>query len=235
MIVTLLGYPLQSLTYEAMVATIRGWLAEPGFHSISTLNPEIVVLAEQVPEVKAYIQTQAFCVADGNGLRKAAQWKTGTMPLRITGMDLSTRLLEESGLSFYFLGAQPEVLEKAVAAVTQTYPQAHVVGAQHGYFQDDAWPAIQDDIQRKQPDIILVALGFPRQEIIIQRLAKVLPKGVAMGVGGVFDVLSGEKKRAPAWVQWLNIEWVYRGLIDPKRMKRWGFIPRFLWRCFWAK
>ena len=92
---------------------------------------------------------------------------------------------------------------------------------------DDDWDSIVS-VLNKQPTVVLVGMGFPLQEQVIQRLAAEIPFGMAMGVGGMFDVVSGACHRAPWWVRVVGLEWVYRAIREPRRLKRWRYLVSFL-------
>ena len=225
--IEVLSYPLADITYDEVVFSIQKRLTEPGFTYIITLNPEILIRADQDPEVSAIIKNAFLCLADGSGLILASRFLYKKAPSKITGMDLTTMLLEKGSFSFYLVGGHPDILPKAVEVIAKDYPKSVIKGSQHGYFKPEEEAAIIADIQAKKPDIVLVGLGFPKQERFLKSLETQLTYGVGMGVGGVFDILSGSKPRAPEIWQKLHVEWLYRGLIEPQRMKRWTFIPTF--------
>ena len=116
------------------------------------------------------------------------------------------------------LGAKKEVVEKLVSVIESNYPEAIVCGYENGYVEDKQ--AAFDKIVSLKPDVVLVALGIPHQELLIYDNLKKFDKGIFVGVGGSFDVLSGTKKRAPKLFRKLHIEWLYRLLKEPKRIKR---------------
>ena len=118
------------------------------------------------------------------------------------------------------------VLDLLNKQLTQKYPGLQLVLTIHGYQPLDLWPQLEQQILQMQPDLVLVALGIPRQETWIQRLHQGQP-GLWMGVGGSFDVWSGQKKRAPNWMGTLQIEWLYRLVQEPSRWRRMLALPQF--------
>ena len=118
----------------------------------------------------------------------------------------------------YLFGAKQEVIEKMQEKIKKDYPQIQLLGAKNGYTEDKQ--KVFEEIEKLQPDVVLVALGAPMQEKIIYQNLKKFQKGIFIGVGGSLDVLSGSKKRAPKIFIKLNLEWLYRIALHPKRWKR---------------
>ena len=116
-------------------------------------------------------------------------------------------ILKHANVSIYCIGATPEVIEKATQVIGNQYPNIRIVGHHHGYMSPFEKESVCKDVAQKNPDIILVGMGFPIQEYMIQSLERYCKKGVAIGVGGVFDVLSGAKSLAPSWVRRCQLEW----------------------------
>lgn len=188
---------------------------------IVTANPEIVMETKSDAQYKAIVQSAHYVVADGIGIVFAAKYQKNPLQERITGFDLMVDLLKyanDHGLSCYLLGAAEEVNEKAVTKINERFPNVEIVGHYHGYFSDD--DTIVKQIQKTSPDLIFVALGFPKQEYWIKSNFQSFSKGMFIGVGGSFDVLAGEVKRAPEiWIK-LHLEWLYRLIKQPTRIKR---------------
>lgn len=206
---------------DAAVTRIHSHLSRSEFTHITTLNPEILVRASDAD--RDWINTSLITTIDGIGLAWAIRRKTGVWPARVTGIGLVTRLLHER-LAIYCLGASTEVINKAVEKMGQH--QATIVGHSSGFFED--LESVLEEIVAKRPDVILVGMGFPRQERVIQAMSERLSYGVAIGVGGVFDVLSGHVRRAPDWVQAIGMEWLYRSLQRPQRLGRLRWVFPFL-------
>jgi len=126
------------------------------------------------------------------------------------------------------VGASPEVMEQLTARVRQELPGLKLVLHAHGYQPAEAWPGLEQQLLAARPDLVLAALGVPRQETWIQKLPG-RSGGLWMGVGGSFDVWAGVKKRAPAWMGALQIEWLYRLIQEPSRWRRMLSLPKFAW------
>lgn len=189
---------------------------------IVTANPEIVMKTREDATYKEIVQSADYIVPDGIGILLAAKYMKQPLQERIPGFDVTIDLLtfaNQEGLSCYFLGAADTVNHKAVLEVKERFPHLKVAGHHHGFF-DIGDDQIAKDIKQSNPDIIFVALGFPRQEEWISKYMGDFSKGIFIGVGGSFDVLAGEVKRAPeAWIK-LHLEWLYRLLKQPTRFKR---------------
>lgn len=189
---------------------------------VITANPETLMIGEEMPEFDAILKSEDTLIApDGIGVVKAAGILGYPVKERVTGVEIVQRLLEilnAQGKSLYLLGAKEEVLEKFVEKIEKEYPNVRLVGHQNGYITDK--DAVFQKIVELQPDAVLVALGIPAQELLIAKYYSQFEKGIFIGVGGSFDVLSGTKKRAPKIFIKLNLEWLYRITSEPKRIKR---------------
>lgn len=188
-----------------------------------TANPEIVMQARENAVYKQILRRADFVTPDGTGIVMASKYVGDPVQERIPGFDLMQDLLQyadEKGLACYFLGAKEYVVDRAVVNIKETYPSLVVAGSHHGYFSDDEGVEIARMASEAEPDVIFAALGSPRQEKWITENWDLFSKGLFMGVGGSFDVLAGEVKRAPdAWIK-LNLEWLYRLLKQPLRWRR---------------
>ena len=190
---------------------------------IVTANPETFMKADKIKEFdEALMRVDTTIVPDGIGIVKAANYiGINEINERITGVDITYKLLELANKydkSIYLLGASKDVIELTVKNINKEYPKVNIVGYSDGYVEDkdNVFKSIKD----MSPDIILVALGVPKQELLIDKHYDSFSKGIFVGVGGTFDIISGTKKRAPKIIQKLNIEWLYRIIGDKDRIKR---------------
>lgn len=203
---------------------------------VVTANPEILMLGQRLPSYDGILRDpETLIVADGIGVVKAAKMLGLPSLTRIPGVELVEKLLAalapRRGKIFLY-GAKPEVMEALLTKIKQAYPDLQIVGAYHGYRQNEA--VLQAEIAATQPDLVLAALGAPRQETFLAQCRKSLSQGILIGVGGSFDVISGQKRRAPKIWRKLNLEWAYRLLHEPKRLGRFvrnnlGFLGQ-VWR-----
>ena len=187
-----------------------------------TANPEAFMLGKSDPEMEKLLLDEATTVtADGIGLIKGGQIIGVTLPERIPGVELAQELMamgNEYGKSIFLLGAKQEVMDALQGVIAEKYPNLKVCGAVNGYVPDK--DAVFEDMKKLQPDIVLVALGMPAQERLIYKHLQDFRKGIFVGVGGSFDVLSGMKQRAPEFFIKHNLEWFYRIAKEPSRIKR---------------
>ncbi len=224
----LLGFPLDVVTLESTVTRLQEWIRlEVGPHTVITLNPEIVIQAQDDLTLSETIRQTDLITADGVGILWAAKTLLGVhLPERVTGVDITTRLLERGGrnLRVYYLGGKPGIAENAAQRMLGQHGTISV-GSHHGYFKDDGLEdlAIAQAIRDSRPHLLLTALGAGRQENFNQRFKTLMNVPVSMGVGGSLDVLSGTVERAPDWTAKLGMEWAWRVAGD---RKRWGRAPR---------
>ena len=144
-------------------------------------------------------------------------------------MELLNKLDKDD--SVYFLGASDDVLNIFIKNIRERYKNINIAGYHHGYIDIDNCNHIINDIKSKQPTIIFVAMGAPKQEIFITKYMNELPCKIFMGVGGSFDVISETTKRAPSWIININLEWLYRILKEPIRIKRFTKSIKFVLMC----
>ena len=189
---------------------------------IVTANPETLMIAEKnIDFKKALLDDKTTIIADGIGIIKGAHMLNYDINETIPGVELCSKLFEycnEFKKSIFLFGAKEEVVSKLVKVINSDYPNAIICGYENGYVEDKQ--KVFDKIVSLEPDVILVALGIPQQEILIYNNLDKFNKGIFVGVGGSFDVLSRTKKRAPQLFRKLHLEWLYRILNEPKRIKR---------------
>ena len=144
-------------------------------------------------------------------------------PERVTGIDLFSDLLAaaaQHGLGVYFLGAQPDVLQRLEKAVTARFPGLRVVGRRDGYFEDADAPVVAQDIQDSGADMLFLGMVSPKKEVFLATWGDRLGVPVQHGVGGSFDIFAGVTKRAPLLWQRFGMEWAFRLVQEPRRMWR---------------
>ena len=189
---------------------------------IVTVNPETLMMTKKDEDIKNLLMSEkTSLVADGIAVVKASKWVGVSIKERITGIELTEKLLDEAnknGYSIYLFGAKTEIIEKLVVNIKCDYPKIKIAGYSNGYVTDK--DKVMEKIIKAKPDICLLALGIPMQEKLIYKYFDKFKKGVFIGVGGSFDVLSGTKKRAPKLFIKLNLEWLYRIICEPERLVR---------------
>lgn len=189
---------------------------------IITANPETFMLGQENQDFSKVLESNnTVIVPDGIGIVKAANSLGIPLTERITGVDLVSYLLNQANQmkkSIFLYGAKNEVLTAFVNKIKPEYPNINISGYYDGYSSQD--DVVMEDMLKLKPDIVLVALGIPRQELLINKYYDRAQKGIFIGVGGSFDVLSGTKKRAPKIFVKCNLEWLYRIIKEPSRIKR---------------
>lgn len=202
--------------------------------SAIAINPEKVLTAMKNPQIEAVIKQADLRYADGIGVVKIMRRRLGKKVQRIPGCEFWQQLMLRAAshqVPVFIVGASAEVNKQAAAKLTQQH--VNLVGAVDGYFQDEA--ALIAKIVQSGAKIVSVAMGSPKQELLIQRIAKVHPDCFYMGVGGTYDVFTGNVKRAPALWCKLNLEWAYRLLAQPSRIGRQLGLVRYVWWYFRGK
>lgn len=198
---------------------------------IITANPEIIMHSENDKKIEEMFNDKTVSIVpDGIAVVKAARMVGNDVTERITGVDIAEKLFEycnELKKSLYLFGAKQEVIDAIKEVIDSKYPNIKLLGATNGYVKDK--DIIMKKISKLEPDVVMVALGVPSQEKLIYKHLDEFKKGIFIGVGGSFDVLSGIKKRAPKLFIKTNTEWLYRIICEPKRLKRfWNNNVKFI-------
>ncbi|WP_316569302.1 WecB/TagA/CpsF family glycosyltransferase [Neobacillus sp. YIM B06451] len=198
------------------------------FH-VMTVNAEIVGKILRDPELQEITDGADFLTPDGVGILLAGKVAGGAFPGRVTGYDLIWALLranEHRRIRVFLLGSQESAIHDAAARLKKDFPLVSFA-YHHGFFSKNEENEIVEGIRDFGPDLLLVGLGFPRQDLFIHRYKRRFGARVVMGVGGSFDVIAGRERRAPVWVQRLGLEWGYRMLSNPSRLRKLVPVARF--------
>lgn len=234
--VKIFGVKVDKVTLEEATKLVGEFLQGNELKTIYTPNTEIVMKAKEDEKLKELINKGSLVIPDGIGLVHAAKIKKRPLPERVTGFDLSINMIKLANrekLSIYLLGGKPGVSEEAARNIVKKYPNVKIAGCQHGYFEEDE--EIIRKVNESKPDILFVGLGFPKQEIWIDSNKDKLKSKVAIGNGGTMDILAGKVKRAPEIYQKLGLEWFYRLVKEPSRIKRQLVIPKFMLQVVFSK
>ena len=227
--IDVLGVSFDDLTMDEAVEIALGFMQERRACYACTPNPEIVMAAKGDAALRAALSGAELVLADGVGITKAAAMLGTPLKSRVPGIDFASNVisrLAQRGGSVYLLGAKPLVAEAAAEKLTQTYPGIVIAGTNDGYFTDDA-PVIEK-INAASPDVLMVCLGSPTQELWMSANAGWLSCGLMAGLGGSLDVLAGNVQRAPETWRRLGLEWLYRVIKEPKRLGRVMKLPAFV-------
>lgn len=226
--IRVLGVKVHNISFDETISQIESFIAEKSPHLIITLGTEMVMNAQKDLEFKQIIEAAPIVCPDGIGLIFAGKRYGYKMKEKVAGVELVEKLVALSGKkgwNIFFLGAAEGVAEKAKQELLKKYPDAKITGTYHGYFKEDV--PVLEAIKKAEPDIIFVALGSPKQERWYNEHAKELGIPVGIGVGGSFDVHSGQTERAPKWMIKCGLEWLYRLYSEPARWKRMCSLPIF--------
>ena len=225
---------------DEMMRRITGWVGHGGAtRKVMYVNAHVLNQSREYVELRDALEAADLVYCDGYGVRLAAKALDVEIPHRMTGADwiwdLAT-ICEQSGLSLYLLGSEPGVTREAAERLRRRYPGLAVSGSHHGYFEvgsphDDR---VVEDINLRRPDIVLVGMGTPRQELWAAHNAGRLDADVVWTVGALFDIVSGKVPRAPHWLADNGLEWIFRLAIEPQRMWRRYLLgnPVFISRVF---
>lgn len=231
--IDILGAHIDNVTMDEAVSKISQFVNSTDKHMIFTPNPEIVMLAKNNEKLLSVMNKASLVVPDGIGVVIASKLKKGEkLKERVAGYDLvqnSMKQAVQKGYKYYFFGSKPTVAEEAAKQMRTKYPGIQIVGTHDGYFKEKDVPAIIEEINASGANVLLVALGAPKQEIWIDENKHFLKYvKVLIGVGGSFDVMAGNVKRAPEAFQKVGLEWFYRLLQEPTRIKRMMILPQFI-------
>lgn len=219
--VELLGVHVHRLTMERALDRIEAFAAGHEPRHVVTVNLDYLRLARALPDFRDALNAADLAVADGMPLVWASRLRGPSLPARIAGIDL-VRGIAGRGLSLFLLGAEPGVALEAGRrlAAEEGARIAGIDSPPFGPFEPAEEERIVKAVRDARPDVLLVALGAPRQDLWIRRLLPALGVPIAMGVGCTFDVLSGRLRRAPAWMRGAGLEWLYRLSRQPRHLWR---------------
>lgn len=220
---TFLRYPVDSVSIPEALEWIDEATRSRTGKAIAVTNANKLWLADRNKNLARFMREADLVVPE-----YAVVWGAGRLGKRLThvgGIMLLKAFLPyaaEKQIRTYFLGARDGVVKDMVRSIAARYPIMPIVGFHHGYLGD---PGVKDhafeDIRRTEPEVLFVGMGSPKQEMLISELKRKTPVPVMMGVGGSFDVLSGQKQDAPAWARSKGLEWLYRISQDPLNMDYW--------------
>ena len=231
--VEILGMKVDAVTMAEAVARVENLITEKKSSLVATANAEMILNATHDAELKKILNAANLVVPDGAGTVWAARHLGKQMPERVAGFDLVQELMKISparGIKFFLFGAAPGIADKAKLKAEALYPGIKIVGTRNGYFKPEDEPEIISQIKNSRADILLAALGVPKQEKWLFKYKDELKVPVSIGVGGTFDVMAGVVRRAPLWMQKARLEWLFRAMLQPSRAGRLLALPKFVWK-----
>ena len=219
----MLGCDIDRLTLAGSVERCARAIESGGYLHQVSINAAKVVAVRRDRVLRGVLARAGLVSADGVSILLAARLLGSPLPERVTGIDLMQRLValaEERGHGVYLLGARPEALAAAIGTLRDRHPRLVIAGHRDGYFGAADEGRVTAAIRSSDAELLFVAMGSPRTEHWLGAHGPELGVSVAMGVGGSFDVLAGRAGRAPATVQRLGLEWLYRLVQEPRRLAR---------------
>ena len=229
--IRLCGVRIDSLTLDR--ALKRALSKEKSPCIVFTPNAVMLDACRRSKELADLLNRATLSLPDGAGVLSAAKRKGFPLRERIPGIDFGEAVLcraAKENLRVFLLGGRDGVAQKAAKNLSQKYPALKICGTHHGYFQKDGKEnqEVLSRITASKPDLLFVCLGFPEQEKWIVKNLPALPDlHLATGLGGSLDVWAGEVKRAPRHIQAMGLEWAWRMMREPKRLKNLPALIRF--------
>jgi len=260
----ILGVEVDGLTKAGATSYIIDWVKDTKRPAATAVKPyvEFIDRAKRDPAIRQLLQDAELCLPDGVALQWAANfryrsgrhwWNVVTrgasivlrpkaiadpLPERFSGITFTIQLIEacqSHNLKLFLIGSPVDSnISRTATVLRQRFPKLEVVGTFPGHFSASGERQLEEQLRHSRPDIILIGLGFPRQEQLATRLATALDHGFLIGEGGSFDYqeLGGHVRRAPSWMQHLGLEWLWRLIQQPSRIGRQLAIPRFIWHMW---
>lgn len=228
----ILGVRFDDLSPEEMVHTAASLIEAGGFHYAVTPNPEFILAAEKNEAFRTALNQADLSMPDGIGVVYASRILGQPLKGRVPGIDFADSLMAwmaRNGKRLFLLGSKPGIAEMAEVNLRKRHPGLLVVGTHDGYFKEDE-PVIQA-IRETQADVVLVGLGAPKQELWMAQNGPATGAKFMVGLGGALDVFAGVVDRAPEAWQKVGMEWCYRLLKEPKRIKRMAKLPMVLFHA----
>ncbi len=243
--VSLFGLEIDAIAMDEAVARLQRWIVQRDGHCRYVVTPNVdhLVLLRDNTHLQAAYRDASLIVADGWPLVFASRLLGKPIPQRVAGSDLVPALFatasEHQPIRTFLLGAAPGVAERAAQRIGATWPCVQVAGSyspplgfEHNLSQNRQ---ILDRIAHLQPDVLVVGLGAPKQELWVHQHQHEICASVALCAGATIDFLAGHKRRAPRWIRKIGMEWCHRMVTDPRRLVRryahdaWVF-PQLVWK-----
>lgn len=233
----ILGYRVDLLNFNNAINYIYEQSQTKSVQTV-TINPEMIALADNNEEFAQSLRNADLIIPDGVGIKIALKIK-GIKQEQIPGIEFSKKIMAlcaEKGENVALIGAKEEILQKACSNLKSEIPNLNISYARNGYFKEADEREIVENLKKSNAKLVLAALGIPKQEVFIRKYMNEFPNTIFIGVGGSFDVWSGEVKRAPQIFRKAGCEWLWRLIKTPSRFKRmFPTLPLFLFRVIMEK
>jgi len=229
--VVILGVPIDRMSMNQALDRMGEFIASGKPHLVVTADAAGIAQAQTDPALMRIYRDAALVTPDSIGVLWAARRQGEPISERVSGVEILDKMCARSaehGYRLFFLGAEPGVADLAAEKMRLRHPGCNIVGTRHGYFPPESDAVVAAEVAEFKPDVLFVAMGIPRQETFIRETAHIIGAKVGIGVGGSFDVFSGKAKRAPAVIQKMRAEWVWRTLQNPKKIRKAMWLPKFV-------
>ena len=232
-----LDIPIHQVKMQEVLDWVEKSIQEKIPRFLCTMNAALLVWSRKSPFLKEAYQQADLITADSFVLYYVLKLLGTPVPEPLEACQIMFQFLEKTqqkGYRLYFLGAKPDILEKAIFEVKKKYPAIQIVGYHHGYFGAEEEDSIAQAIRHAKPDCLFVGMSSPLKEYFLKKYLKIMNVPISLGVGGGFDILAGQYRHAPHWMHRLGLAWFYRFLMEPRRMwKRYLTTNTiFLWLFF---
>jgi N-acetylglucosaminyldiphosphoundecaprenol N-acetyl-beta-D-mannosaminyltransferase len=219
--INFLGCPVDLLSQQELLNDARRALVGDYRLRVEGLNVSKLIDARQDTHLMSALNEAERIHIDGAGIALGLRFLNISFPPRRAGIDLLgdlCTLAEQTGASIYLLGAHSEVVALTAQNLRRSYPALRIAGARDGYFEMEEENDVAEAIRVSGADILFIGMSSPKKEILLQKHWPTLGVKIGMGVGGSFDVLSGKLPRAPRWMQAAGMEWLFRLILEPRRL-----------------
>jgi len=219
----LLGVSFDSLTLKQALENIELSLGQPKKSNLFFVNAHCLNVAYINDNYREALKKADLVLPDGIGVKLGCKLKQAKIRDNLNGTDLFPyicKLAENKKSRVFLLGARPQTAEKVADWMTEKHPNIQVVGCHHGHFSEEQNSSIIESINKSRADILIVAMGVPRQELWIDDNQAKLNSTLNIAVGGLFEFYSNNISRAPLWVRSCSLEWIWRLKEEPKRLAK---------------
>lgn len=219
--IAILNVPIDPYTMTQTVSATYDFIKQGHFAHLIGVNADKILQIRSDPHLQAIVSGCEIINADGASMLIASKLLSIPIPERVAGIDLMMELCElaaKKSLSIYLLGATNKVVAQTESAIKRQFPSIQISGRRDGYFSETEFESVTEELKQVDPDIIFVGITSPKKEMLIEHFRQNRLKGAFVGVGGSFDVISGNIRRAPQWIQRLRMEWFFRMVQEPRRL-----------------
>lgn len=225
--ITILNTTIDVLNINETIELVEKYVNTKTPLHLMGVNADKINEVNQNEKMKEIVNSCGIINADGASVVLASKYLEKPLPERVAGIDLMMKIIkisEKKSYRIYLLGAKEEVVNTTKDVLEKKFPNLIICGIHNGYFKEEDWKNISNEIKNRKPDFVFVGITSPIKEYLIEYLQNDGNNCVFMGVGGSFDVISGNIPRAPKWMQRANLEWLFRVMCEPKRLFKRYFV-----------